>query len=108
MVASYRRHNSVSIRTRLEAAREVQRRRFAGTDIDCSAEMNPARVRKHCQFDEAGQALLEAAMNQLHLSADDFVRILKLARTIADLAGSESISTTHVAEAIQCRPRSGG
>ena len=58
-----------------------------------------------CQLDQTGRGLLRAAMQQLHLSARAYYRILKLARTIADLSGSASIETAHLAESIQCRPR---
>jgi magnesium chelatase family protein len=67
--------------------------------------MGPAEVRDHCPVDDAGRSLLRAAMQQLHMSARAYHRILKLARTIADLAGNEGIETAHLAEAIQYRPR---
>ncbi len=70
-----------------------------------NADMGPAEVRDYCQVDEGGRNLLRAAMQQLHMSARAYHRILKLARTIADLAGSDSIETPHLAEAIQYRPR---
>jgi magnesium chelatase family protein len=70
-----------------------------------NADMGPAEVREFCGVDEAGASLLRAAMKQLHMSARAYHRILKLARTIADLAGSETIETAHLAEAIQYRPR---
>ena len=70
-----------------------------------NGEMGPAEVREFCQLDEAGNALLKAATRQLNLSARSYTRILKLGRTIADLAGTESIQAVHIAEAIQYRPR---
>jgi magnesium chelatase family protein len=65
----------------------------------------PAEVRDHCQVDQGGRSLLRAAMQELHMSARAYHRILKLVRTIADLAGRGGIETAHLAEAIQYRPR---
>jgi magnesium chelatase family protein len=96
---------SAAIRARVEAARERQRQRFEGTTLLSNADMGPAEVRDFCQVDEAGRSLLRAAMKQLQMSARAYHRILKLARTIADLAGSDRIETVHLAEAIQYRPR---
>jgi magnesium chelatase family protein len=97
---------SAVVRGRVETARQRQRTRFsAPMDITCNADMRPAEIRKHCVLDEQTQALLKSAMNQLQLSARGYHRILKLARTIADLAGSEQIQVTHVAEALQYRPK---
>ena len=67
--------------------------------------MGPAEIRQYCQVDEAAQSLLKAAMQQMHLSARAYHRVLKLARTIADLVGSQDIQTAYIAEAIQYRPR---
>ena len=96
---------SAAIRERVEKARNTQHARFAGTDIVSNASMGPTEVRQYCMLDEAGRSLLKAAMQQLGMSARAYHRILKLSRTIADLAGSEQIQTPHLAEAIQYRPR---
>jgi magnesium chelatase family protein len=95
------------IRRRVLAARERQLQRLVGTKLKCNAEMGPAEVRECCHVEPAAEKLLKAAMQQLRLSTRAFHRVLKLARTIADLAGSETIAATHVAEAIQYRPRVG-
>ena len=96
---------SVIVRQRVEVAREIQRQRFRGTRLVCNAEMGPAEVRDYCRVEPAAQALLKAAMSQLHLSARGYHRILKLARTIADLADAQTIGAAHIAEAVQYRPR---
>jgi len=99
--------HSETVRKRVQAARERQLQRFKGTKLTCNAEMGPAEVREFCGVEPSAEKLLKAAMNQLHLSARAFHRVLKLARTIADLAESEVIAATHLAEAIQYRPRVG-
>ena len=96
---------SGSIRERVERGRAAQRERFAGTKLYTNADMGPKEVRVYCKLDEAGNALIKAATRQLGLSARAFHRILKVSRTIADLAGSEGIETAHLAEALQYRPR---
>ncbi|PWH16232.1 MAG: magnesium chelatase [Anaerolineae bacterium] len=102
---------SAVIRQRVQAAREIQTRRFAALHkhvsppIMCNADMRVAEVRQFCKLDEAGDRLIRAAMSQLNLSARAYHRTLKLARTIADLAGSEHIQAAHVAEALQYRPK---
>jgi magnesium chelatase family protein len=97
--------SSGEVRTRVEAARERQRVRFAGTDIASNADMHPAQIRKYCVLDEACQALMKTAMRQLQLTARAYHRVLKLSRTIADLAGDEAITQVHLAEALQYRPK---
>ena len=67
--------------------------------------MTPADVRLYCQLDDTGRSLMRTAMNQLQLSARAYHRVLKLARTIADLAGEEQIGPSHLAEALQYRPK---
>ena len=99
--------DSKTIRARVQAARERQLERFKGTKMTCNAEMGPTEVRDFCQTDTSGEKLLKAAVQQLHLSARAYHRVLKLARTIADLAGCEMIAANHVAEAVQYRPRVG-
>jgi magnesium chelatase family protein len=96
---------SASIRERVQRARAIQLERFTETKLTSNAEMGPKEVRQYCPVEPAAQTLLKAAVQQLHLSARAFHRTLKLARTIADLAGSEVLTAAHVAEAIQYRPR---
>ncbi|MFC2007992.1 YifB family Mg chelatase-like AAA ATPase [Chloroflexota bacterium] len=96
---------SGKVQVRVKAARSLQLRRFEGTKLAANAEMTPAEIREFCQVEESAQSLLKAAMKQLYLSARAFHRIIKLARTIADLEDSAIIKANHVAEAIQYRPR---
>lgn len=112
---------SSSIQMRVETARDIQRTRFAqisagqrdvlGGSITsagplvCNADMRPAEVRQFCRLQDEGQNLMRAAMSQMNLSARAYHRILKIARTIADLAGSEEIQSPHLAEALQYRPK---
>jgi magnesium chelatase family protein len=95
---------SESIRERVMKAREVQAARFGDRpNLHANAQMSPQMVREICKIDAAGQALLKKAMEKLGLSARAYDRILKVARTIADLAGSEEIQLEHLAEAIHFR-----
>ncbi len=99
--------NSETVRRRVQAARERQLQRFKGTKLTCNAEMGPSEVRECCHVEPSAETLLKAPMQQLHLSARAFHRVLKLARTIADLAECDLIAASHLAEAIQYRPRVG-
>jgi magnesium chelatase family protein len=99
---------SETIRARVQAARDIQNKRFANAeskDEVCNADMRVGEVRQFCQLHAEGQSLMRSAMGQLNLSARAYHRILKLSRTIADLAGSEEIQSSHLAEALQYRPK---
>ena len=95
--------SSAAMRERIEAARERQQARFSGTQVSCNARMSHAQLRKVCPLTRDLGDLLERAMNQLSLSARAYDRIIKVARTIADLAGAEQIAAPHLLEAIQYR-----
>jgi len=94
---------SAEILRRVEAARTVQAERFHGTKTGCNARMTPKQIKAHCQLPSDAQELLKMAMTELQLSARAYDRILKVARTIADLENALEISTLHVSEAIQYR-----
>ena len=95
--------SSEAVRQRVNAAREIQKRRFAGTEVSCNAYMTPSMVGRYCALDEAGEKLMQGAFERLGLTGRSHDRILRMARTIADLEGAEDISATHLAEAIQFR-----
>ena len=96
---------SSMIQKRVKAAREQQRERFEGTSLTCNADMGPTEIHEYCLLDDTCQSLMRSAMQQMQLSARAYHRILKLARTIADLAGDEAIDAPHLAEALQYRPK---
>ena len=96
--------SSVTIRERVTKAREFQSVRFQEMEkVNYNAQMSSKHIREFCQLDDASKQLLKTAMERLNLSARAYDRILKVARTIADLEGVPAIETTHIAEAIQYR-----
>ena len=95
--------SSAKIRERVTAAREIQLRRFERLNIHCNAMMNSAMLRQFAPLSKECSMLLESAMTQLNLSARAYDRIIKVARTIADLEGVESIAPHHISEAIGYR-----
>jgi magnesium chelatase family protein len=95
--------DSETIKTRVNRARDVQRQRFVGKKIFSNAQMTPRHLKKYCEIGESSRTLMEQAVDKLGLSARAYTRILKIARTIADLEGVEDISAAHISEAIQYR-----
>jgi len=99
------------IRERVTRTREIQIQRFEESEkVHYNAQMNVKQIRKYCALDKPSKKLLKTAMDSLNLSARAYDRILKVSRTIGDLAGSDSISPDHITEAIQYRSldREGG
>ncbi len=97
--------HSEAVRARVEKARQIQIDRFSRSGLACNADMGPMHIREICDMEDDVRGLLQTATQQMHLSARAFHRILKLARTISDLAGEEQIGVTHLAESLQYRPR---
>ncbi|MCD8143552.1 MAG: ATP-binding protein [Clostridiales bacterium] len=95
--------SSADIRQRVNRARAVQQARFAGTGLTCNADMTTAELRQHCQLDQESLELVRGAFETYHLTARSYDRLLRVARTIADLAGEERIGMLHLAEALQYR-----
>jgi magnesium chelatase family protein len=103
LISNTLQEQSVEIRKRISIARNIQSNRLARTNIYCNAQMSNRHIKKYCQIDDASSRLLENAIDKLGLSARAYNRILKIARTVADLSTEESISSDHIYEAIQYR-----
>ena len=95
--------SSASVRERVVKARETAQKRFAGTGLTCNADMQSAHIREHCSLDSGGDMILKRAFDSMGMSARGYDRILRVARTIADLDGEENIGARHIAEAVQLR-----
>ena len=95
--------SSRDIGIRVERSRAVQQERFKGTKVHCNAQMTPRLIKKFCEPDAHGHRMLELVTDRLGLSARSYNRILKVARTIADLEGSDNVRENHISEAIQYR-----
>lgn len=94
---------SKDIKKRVNAAREIQRERFSGSGVNCNAKMTSAQTRKYCQLSDEASRLLKASFDSLGLSARAYDKVLRLARTIADLDGGGEIKAEHIMEAVQYR-----
>lgn len=94
---------SESVKIRVNKARDIQLKRFARSKIYSNAKMNVVQAKKYCVLDDEAENLVKSAFDKLQMSARAHDRILKVARTIADLDGSEKITAAHIAEAIQYR-----
>jgi magnesium chelatase family protein len=105
LTSGQRGETSAQIQKRVECARKIQTERFKVQGLYANADMGPSEVRELCQLDETGNRLMRSAMSQMSLSARAFHRILKVARTIADLTNEETIRPAHLAEALQYRSK---
>lgn len=101
--SNVKQETSAQIRERVNAARAIQTKRYEGTGITCNARLTPALLKKYCVMSEAASNILRAAFDRLGMSARAYDRLLKVARTIADLEGSENIEAAHISQAIQFR-----
>ena len=105
LTSQFKAESSATIQRRVQRARDIQLKRFKGLKITSNAEMNNKQLKAFCNLDEQSILLLKQAISKLNLSARAFHRVIKIARTIADLEGSEKITSNHVAEALQYRPQ---
>jgi magnesium chelatase family protein len=100
-----KRETSKTIQKRVQTAREFQLKRFKGTGIKSNSEMTTRDTKKYCEIDEASRTIMTSALATMNLTARSYFKVIKIARTIADLAGESKISSIHIAEALQYRPK---
>ncbi len=105
LTGQYQTESSKVIQKRVQKARDIQLKRFKGLKITSNAEMNNKQLKAFCNLDEQSILLLKQAIAKLNLSARAFHRVIKIARTIADLEGTDKIKSNHIAEALQYRPQ---
>lgn len=105
LTGKYQAESSAKIQARVQKARDIQQKRFKGLPIKSNAEMSPKLMKQFVGLDDQSILLLKQAIQRLNLSARAFHRVIKIARTIADLDGSIKIKSNHVAEALQYRPQ---
>ena len=99
------RESSQNVQKRVQMARNMQVKRFAKTQYTANGEMGTKAVKEFCILPADAHALLTTAVSRLHISARSYYRIIKVARTIADLEGATDITSSHIAEALQYRPK---
>ena len=104
LTGKYQSESSSIIQKRVQKARDSQLKRFKGQKITSNAEMNNKQLKQFCNLDQQSILLLKQAITKLNLTARGFHRVIKIARTIADLESSEKIKSNHIAEALQYRP----
>ena len=97
--------SSKEIQKKVQAAREIQLKRFKGTKLKSNSEMNTKEVKKFCSLSNDCLTILRSAISTINLTARSYFKVIKVARTIADLEGEKEISTIHLAEALQYRPK---
>lgn len=100
-----KRETSKYVQKRVQIARDFQLKRFKNTPIKSNSEMNTRDVKKYCEIDEGSKTIMTSALSTMNLSARSYFKVIKIARTIADLAGEKNISRVHIAEALQYRPK---
>ena len=105
LTGEHQSESSATIQKRVQRARDLQLKRFKGMKITSNAEMNNKQLKAFCNLDDQSILLLKQAISKLNLSARAFHRVIKIARTIADLENSEKIKSNHIAEALQYRPQ---